>query len=368
MPYDLGGVALPAAPVRSCPTPSSTSCAATTRSSSARSAPPRSRPACSSAACSSSCASSSTSSSTCARSPRRRARSTTASTWSSSARTPKAPTRARAGSCATAPRSRSRPRVRSTPASASSGASASRSSSPSRGPRRHLTLVHKTNVLTFAGDLWQRAFNEVATEYPDVTTGYDHIDAACIHFVQRPERYDVIVTDNLFGDILTDLGGAIAGGHRARGVGQPQPGPHRAVAVRAGPRLGARTSRAPATADPRAAIISAGDAARVPRRGRGGGAGQEGSRGFRRCIGIHIGDRHTDRGKGLGMPIEKTEKIWMDGELVPWDEAKHPRPHATRSTTGWASSRASARTRRARARRSSGSPSTSSGCSTPPRS
>ena len=78
--------------------------------------------------------------------------------------------------------------------------------------RRHLTLVHKKNVLTFAGDLWQRTFNEVAEQYPQVATGYDHVDAACIHFVERPERYDVIVTDNLFGDILTDLGGAVAGG------------------------------------------------------------------------------------------------------------------------------------------------------------
>ena len=64
----------------------------------------------------------------------------------------------------------------------------------------------------FAGDLWQRTFDEVAEQYPQVSTGYDHIDAACIHFVERPERYDVIVTDNLFGDILTDLGGAVAGG------------------------------------------------------------------------------------------------------------------------------------------------------------
>ena len=79
-------------------------------------------------------------------------------------------------------------------------------------PRRHLTLVHKTNVLTFAGDLWQRTFDEVAAEYPDVTTAYNHVDAACIYFVESPDRYDVIVTDNLFGDILTDLGGAIAGG------------------------------------------------------------------------------------------------------------------------------------------------------------
>ncbi|MBA2625935.1 MAG: 3-isopropylmalate dehydrogenase [Acidimicrobiia bacterium] len=78
--------------------------------------------------------------------------------------------------------------------------------------RHHVSLVHKTNVLTFAGDLWQRTFDEVATEHPDVTTGYDHVDAACIHLVERPERYDVIVTDNLFGDILTDLAGALAGG------------------------------------------------------------------------------------------------------------------------------------------------------------
>ena len=79
-------------------------------------------------------------------------------------------------------------------------------------PRRHLTLVHKTNVLTFAGDLWQRTFDEVASQFPDVATAYHHVDAACIHFVQDPGRYDVIVTDNLFGDILTDLGGAVSGG------------------------------------------------------------------------------------------------------------------------------------------------------------
>jgi 3-isopropylmalate dehydrogenase len=79
-------------------------------------------------------------------------------------------------------------------------------------PRHHLTLVHKTNVLTFAGDLWQRTFDEVAREHPDVTTGYSHVDAACIYFVDDPHRFDVIVTDNLFGDILTDLGGAVSGG------------------------------------------------------------------------------------------------------------------------------------------------------------
>jgi 3-isopropylmalate dehydrogenase len=79
-------------------------------------------------------------------------------------------------------------------------------------PRKHLTLVHKTNVLTFSGDLWERTFNEVATEFPHIETAYNHVDAACIYFVQDPQRYDVIVTENLFGDILTDLGGAVSGG------------------------------------------------------------------------------------------------------------------------------------------------------------
>jgi 3-isopropylmalate dehydrogenase len=78
--------------------------------------------------------------------------------------------------------------------------------------RRHLTLVHKTNVLTFSGDLWQRTVDQVAIEYPEVAVTYNHVDAACIYFVQSPERYDVIVTDNLFGDILTDLGAAVCGG------------------------------------------------------------------------------------------------------------------------------------------------------------
>jgi 3-isopropylmalate dehydrogenase len=76
----------------------------------------------------------------------------------------------------------------------------------------HLTLVHKTNVLTFAGDLWSRVVNEVALEYPDVTVDYHHVDAACIYLVESPQRYGVIVTDNLFGDILSDLAGAVTGG------------------------------------------------------------------------------------------------------------------------------------------------------------
>jgi 3-isopropylmalate dehydrogenase len=78
--------------------------------------------------------------------------------------------------------------------------------------RNHLTLVHKTNVLAFAGKLWSRIVAEVGTEFPDVEVAYQHIDAATIHMVTDPGRFDVIVTDNLFGDIITDLAGAVSGG------------------------------------------------------------------------------------------------------------------------------------------------------------
>ena len=124
------------------------------------------------------------------------------------------------------------------------------------GRRGHLTLVHKTNVLTFAGDLWERTFNEVAAEYPGVDTDYNHVDAACIHFVQAPERYDVIVTDNLFGDILTDLGGAVSGGIGLASSGNLNP-------ARTGPSMfepvhgSAPDIAGQNTANPTAAILSA---------------------------------------------------------------------------------------------------------------
>ncbi|MCW2573051.1 MAG: 3-isopropylmalate dehydrogenase [Frankiales bacterium] len=79
-------------------------------------------------------------------------------------------------------------------------------------PRRRLTLVHKANVLVHAGGLWQRVVNEVSADFPDVDVSYLHVDAATIFLVTDPSRFDVIVTDNLFGDILTDLAGAICGG------------------------------------------------------------------------------------------------------------------------------------------------------------
>ncbi|MEW1724817.1 3-isopropylmalate dehydrogenase [Streptomyces sp. NPDC093109] len=79
-------------------------------------------------------------------------------------------------------------------------------------PRKKLTLVHKNNVLVYAGHLWKNIFDRVGQEYPEVTTDYLHVDAATIFFVTQPERFDVIVTDNLFGDILTDLAAAVTGG------------------------------------------------------------------------------------------------------------------------------------------------------------
>ncbi|MCG8431601.1 MAG: 3-isopropylmalate dehydrogenase [Candidatus Omnitrophica bacterium] len=81
-----------------------------------------------------------------------------------------------------------------------------------RNKQKRLTLCGKTNVLTYAWDLWERTFNEVAQEYPDITTDYAHVDATTMWFVKNPEWFDVIVTDNMFGDIITDLGAMVQGG------------------------------------------------------------------------------------------------------------------------------------------------------------
>jgi 3-isopropylmalate dehydrogenase len=122
--------------------------------------------------------------------------------------------------------------------------------------RKHVTLVHKTNVLQFSGDLWQRTFNEVAAEYLDIETAYNHVDAACIYFVDSPQRYDVLVTDNLFGDILTDLAGAVSGGVGLASSANLNP-------ARTGPSMfepvhgSAPDIVGTGKADPRAAIISA---------------------------------------------------------------------------------------------------------------
>ncbi|ARP72495.1 3-isopropylmalate dehydrogenase [Streptomyces pluripotens] len=90
--------------------------------------------------------------------------------------------------------------------------------------RKKLTLVHKNNVLTFAGHLWTNTFHRVAQEFPEVTTDYLHVDAATIFLVTQPERFDVIVTDNLFGDIITDLAAAVSGGIGVAASGNINPG------------------------------------------------------------------------------------------------------------------------------------------------
>ena len=92
-------------------------------------------------------------------------------------------------------------------------------------PKKTLTLVAKTNVLTFGHDLWWRTFQEVARDYPDVKTDYNHVDACCMWMVKNPEAYDVIVTTNMFGDIITDLGGILQGGMGVAAGGNLNPDP-----------------------------------------------------------------------------------------------------------------------------------------------
>lgn len=100
-----------------------------------------------------------------------------------------------------------------------------------RRPQRKLTLVHKTNVLTHAGALYMRAFEEMGeSNFPDVEREYVHVDAACLYLVTQPERFEIIITDNMFGDILTDLGAAIAGGMGLAASGNINP-PRRAPSI-----------------------------------------------------------------------------------------------------------------------------------------
>ncbi|BCJ66890.1 3-isopropylmalate dehydrogenase [Polymorphospora rubra] len=125
-----------------------------------------------------------------------------------------------------------------------------------RRERRKVTLVHKTNVLTHSGSLWARAFQAVAAEHPDVTTEYQHVDAAAMFLVTQPQRYDVVVTDNLFGDILTDIAAAVSGG-----IGLAASGcinPERAYPSMFEPVHGSAPDIAgKGVADPAAAVLSA---------------------------------------------------------------------------------------------------------------
>ena len=146
-------------------------------------------------------------------------------------------------------------------------------------PRRHLTLVHKHNVLTHAGHLWRRTVEEVAAEFPDVETAYQHVDAATIFLTTDPGRFDVIVTDNLFGDIITDIAAAIAGGIGLAASGNINP-EGRYPSMFEPVHGSAPDIAGQAKADPTATILSVGDAARPPRAHRRGRAG--GDRGGRR--------------------------------------------------------------------------------------
>jgi 3-isopropylmalate dehydrogenase len=125
-----------------------------------------------------------------------------------------------------------------------------------RRARKHLTLVHKTNVLAYAGDLWQRTMAEAAKEFGEVVVDYCHVDAATMFLVTDPERFDVIVTDNLFGDILTDLGAAVAGGIGLAASGNVNP--ERTTPSMFEPVHGSAPDIAgQSKADPTAAILSA---------------------------------------------------------------------------------------------------------------
>ena len=122
-------------------------------------------------------------------------------------------------------------------------------------PRKHLTLVHKNNVLVYAGDLWVRTVRNVAAEYPEVATAYHHVDATTIYLVTDPGRYDVIVTDNLFGDIITDLAAAISGGIGLAASGNVDPS-HRNPSMFEPVHGSAPDIAGQLVADPTAAILS----------------------------------------------------------------------------------------------------------------
>ena len=151
-------------------------------------------------------------------------------------------------------------------------------------PRRRLTLVHKTNVLVHAGAVWSRVVAEVGEEFPDVEVDYLHVDAATIFLSTDPARFDVVVTDNLFGDIITDLAAAVTGGIGLAASGNVNPDRTAPVDVRAGPRLRARHRR-PAEGRPDRGDPLRVAAARPPRPRQGRDPGRGGRRGRPRRAG-----------------------------------------------------------------------------------
>lgn len=160
-------------------------------------------------------------------------------------------------------------------------------------PRKKLTLVHKNNVLVHAGHLWKRIFDRVGQEYPGVSTDYLHVDAATIFFVTQPERFDVIVTDNLFGDILTDLAAAVTGGiglAASANINPDQAFPSMFEPVRLGAGHRGPGEGRPHGHDPLGRTAAA--APRLRRRGRPRRGGRRGRpRGARRCAPYDRRDR-----------------------------------------------------------------------------
>ena len=210
------------------------------------------------------------------------------STWSSSARTTRTSTSARGASPAKGPPRKSRSRPRSTRAGVLNAVSALRlrpgdrqrglASGPYARPRRWPTAVHgvdragyawspRPTCLTFAHDLWMRTFTEVSRDYREIKADYQHVDACCMRLVTNPERFDVIATTNMFGDIITDLGrGASRGGWVWPPRRNLNPAPDGAQHVRARARLGPRHRRPRESPIPIAAILSGGHDARPPGR------------------------------------------------------------------------------------------------------
>ena len=285
--------------------------------------------------------------------PGRLARRT--ATSSSSARTPRAPTPARAGSSR-----------KGTPFEvATQGSVNTRHGRRALRPLRLRPGLAPARPSPHPGAQDQRAHlrrRPVAADRrrgrapstPASTRDYNHVDAACIYLVEQPDRYDVIVTDNLFGDILTDLAGAVAGGIGFAASANLNP-------ARTGPSLfepvhgAAHDIAGTGQANPAGRHPLGRPHARPPRRGRRGRAGHQG--GHRLPIRASGPDRRSARPpspsatpsqKGSEpVPITPTEKIWMDGELVDWDDARST-CSPTPCTTARASSRASAPTRRSR--------------------
>ena len=163
-------------------------------------------------------------------------------------------------------------------------------------PRKKLTLVHKNNVLVHAGHLWTRTVDAVATEFPDIAVDYLHVDAATIFLVTDPSRFDVIVTDNLFGDILTDLAAAVTGGIGVAASGNINPDGIGSEHVRAGPRICARHRRTvQGRSDGRHPLGRS--AARPPGPARRGRPDQRGRR-VRHRFTWHLSSQHRGGGRG----------------------------------------------------------------------